>query len=58
MMSENPERLGRLDDEAEQQEPSDTTQGAAARGDYDPAQGSPGEGSGQEPPQERPDGES
>ena len=37
------ERLGRLDDEAEEQEASSTTEGAAAEGDYDPAQGSPGQ---------------
>lgn len=36
-------RTGRLDDEAEQDEASDTEEGAAARGDYDPAQGSPGQ---------------
>ena len=35
------ERLGRLDDEAEDAEPSSTTDGPAAEGDYDPAQGSP-----------------
>jgi len=43
MTSEGQERLGRLDDEAEEQEPSSTTTGAAAEGDYDPAQGSPGQ---------------
>lgn len=35
-------RLGRLDDEAEQDQPSSTTDGPAAEGEYDPAQGSPG----------------
>jgi hypothetical protein len=42
MTSGDQERLGRLDDEAEEQETSSTTEGAAAEGDYDPAQGSPG----------------
>ena len=42
MTSGDQERLGRLDDDAEEQEPSSTTEGAAAEGDYDPAQGSPG----------------
>jgi len=32
---------GRLDDEAEEREPSSTKDGAAAEGRYDPAQGSP-----------------
>lgn len=41
--SEEPERLGRLDDSAEEQESSSTTEGPAAAGEYDPAQGSPGE---------------
>jgi hypothetical protein len=36
------ERLGRLDDDQEAAEPSSTTEGAAAEGEYDPAQGSPG----------------
>jgi hypothetical protein len=47
MTAENPEttdNLGRLDDEAEAQEPSSTTEGAAAEGEYDPAQGSPDSG--------------
>lgn len=35
------EQLGRLDDSAEEQEPSSTTGGAAAEGRYDPGQGSP-----------------
>lgn len=43
MTAEEPEHVGRLDDEAEEQEPSSTTKGAAAEGDYDPAQGSPGQ---------------
>ncbi|QIG43799.1 hypothetical protein G5V58_14390 [Nocardioides anomalus] len=34
-------RTGRLDDAEEEQEPSSTTEGAAAEGRYDPAQGSP-----------------
>jgi hypothetical protein len=42
MTSGDQERLGRVDDEAEEQEPASTTSGAAAEGDYDPAQGSPG----------------
>jgi len=42
-MTAEPEQLGRLDDDAEEQEPSSTTEGAAAEGDYDPAQGSPGQ---------------
>jgi hypothetical protein len=41
-MSEQDERLGRLSDEEEAQEPSDTTEGPAARGEDDPSQGSPG----------------
>lgn len=44
MTSGDSERLGRLDDEAEEQEPSSTTEGAAAEGEYDPAQGSPDSG--------------
>ena len=42
MSESDPEQLGRLDDQAEDQEPSSTTEGAAAEGAYDPAQGSPG----------------
>lgn len=42
MTSNDPERLGRLDDADEEQEPSSTKDGAAARGEYDPAEGSPG----------------
>jgi hypothetical protein len=44
MSSDSGENLGRLDDEAEEQEQSSTTEGAAAEGEYDPAQGSPGVG--------------
>lgn len=39
--AERAESLGRLDDEQEEREPSDTTEGPAAEGEYDPAQGSP-----------------
>jgi len=35
---------GRLDDAAEEREPSSTTDGPAAAGEYDPAQGSPDSG--------------
>lgn len=38
------ENLGHLDDEAEEREPSSTHDGAAAEGEYDPAQGSPDSG--------------
>src|SRR3954447_2230449 len=41
MTSEEPGRLGRLDDAEEASEPSSTTEGAAARGQFDPAEGSP-----------------
>lgn len=44
MTSENPEHTGRLDDEAEAQERSDTKDGPAAEGEYDPRQGSPDSG--------------
>lgn len=44
MSSDSPENTGRLDDEAEEQEPSSTTDGPAADGEYDPAQGSPDAG--------------
>ncbi|MDX6302604.1 MAG: hypothetical protein QOF53_3818 [Nocardioidaceae bacterium] len=44
MTSGSEENLGRLDDEAEDREPSSTTDGPAAAGEYDPAQGSPGGG--------------
>ena len=40
-MTSDEGQLGRLDDQAEAQEPSSTTEGAAAEGSYDPAQGSP-----------------
>lgn len=42
MTNPSEENLGRLDDEAEEREPSSTTDGPAAEGVYDPAQGSPG----------------
>ncbi len=42
MSSQDSENTGRLDDAAEEQEPSSTTGGPAAEGEYDPAQGSPG----------------
>jgi hypothetical protein len=44
MTQDGSEQLGRLDDEQEAAEPSSTTDGAAARGEYDPAQGSAGPG--------------
>lgn len=44
MSSETPEQSGRLDDAAEEREQSDTTEGAAAAGEYDPQQGSPDSG--------------
>jgi len=44
MTEQQPENFGRLDDEAEEQEPSSTTDGPAADGEYDPAQGSPDSG--------------
>lgn len=40
-MSQEQQNLGRLDDDAESQEPSSTTDGPAAEGEYDPEQGSP-----------------
>jgi hypothetical protein len=43
-MTQDGEQLGRLDDGQEAAEPSSTTEGAAARGDYDPGEGSPGTG--------------
>lgn len=43
MSNDASENLGRLDDDAEQQEQSSTTEGAAAEGEYDAAQGSPGQ---------------
>lgn len=42
MTQDGSEQLGRLDDEQEAAEESSTTEGAAARGEDDPAQGSPG----------------
>ena len=42
MTQDGSEQLGRLDDGQEAAEPSSTTKGAAARGEYDPAEGSPG----------------
>jgi hypothetical protein len=42
MTHDDPERLGRLDDEQEAAEESSTTDGAAARGESDPAEGSVG----------------
>jgi len=44
MSSENPEQTGRLEDDAEDREPSSTTDGPAADGEYDPQQGSPDSG--------------
>ena len=44
MSEDGSERLGRLDDEQEAAEESSTSTGAAADGDYDPAEGSPGTG--------------
>jgi hypothetical protein len=43
MTSDANENLGRLDDDDENQEPSSTSEGAAGEGEYDPAQGSPGQ---------------
>lgn len=42
MSEQDEERGGRLSDEEMAQEPSDTTEGAAARGEEDPSEGSPG----------------
>lgn len=42
MSQDGSEQLGRLTDEQEAAETSSTTDGAAARGEYDPAEGSPG----------------
>jgi hypothetical protein len=42
MTQDGSEQLGRLDDDQEAAEASSTTDGAAAGGDYDPAEGSPG----------------
>ena len=42
MSNESAENLGHLDDSAEEAEPSsDASGGAAAGGEYDPAEGSP-----------------
>ena len=59
MSSQDPENTGRLDDSAEEQEPSSTTDGPAADGEYDPAQGSPGQGHpvGEDYPDEAPKAE-
>lgn len=43
MTSSESENLGHLDDAEEDAEASSTTDGPAADGDYDPAQGSPGQ---------------
>jgi hypothetical protein len=42
MTDDSTGKRGRLTDEEEAQEPSSTTEGAAAAGEYDPAEGSPG----------------
>ena len=42
MTQDGPEQLGRLDDEQEAAEESSTTEGAAARGEADASEGSPG----------------
>ncbi len=59
MSSQDPEGTGRLDDAAEEKETSSTDGGAAAEGEYDPAQGSPGQGHpvGQDYPDEAPKAE-
>jgi hypothetical protein len=44
MSNDAPEGLGRLDDGAEKHEPSDDAADGAARGEYDPTEGSPGQG--------------
>jgi hypothetical protein len=44
MTQDGSEQLGELDDDQEAAEESSTTEGAAARGEYDPAEGSPGAG--------------
>lgn len=44
MSSQDSENTGRLDDATEEQEESSTTDGPAAEGEYDPAQGSPAGG--------------
>lgn len=42
MTQDESEQTGRLDDEQEAAEQTSTTEGAAAEGEYDPAEGSPG----------------
>jgi len=42
MTNPKDEKLGRFDDDDRDREPSSTTDGPAAEGEYDPAQGSPG----------------
>lgn len=42
MTNQPEEQTGRLDDAAEEAAESSTTDGPAAAGEYDPAQGSPG----------------
>ncbi len=42
MTQDGSEQLGRLDDEQEAAEESSTTEGAAARGEADASEGSPG----------------
>ena len=44
MSDQQPGNFGELDDAAEEQEQSDTTDGPAAAGEYDPKQGSPDSG--------------
>ena len=44
MSEQQNDDLGRLDDEQEEAQVSDTTDGPAAEGEYDPAQGSPDSG--------------
>ena len=41
-MSDTGDPRGHLTDEERDREPSSTTEGAAAEGEYDPAEGSPG----------------
>jgi hypothetical protein len=50
MDDEGNEGLGRLSDEEEDREESSTTDGPAADGEYDPAQGSPGDTAHPAPP--------
>ena len=44
MSDYQPKHRGKVDDEEAEQEQSDTTDGAAAEGEYDPKQGSPDSG--------------